>query len=124
MADDCAPKNNLLEAKPLMSLIPLDILRDFLTPAYMEGLQKYWRESWRKGFKTSDMFDAMQRHATQYFYELEDYDQETMDKFCIKKHHLGAILFCVLCMCDTAANHPELDDRKAVINGETGRHEG
>ena len=113
-----APKNIEQEGKPKMSAIPLDLLRDFLLPAYEEGFVKYFRESWRKGFKTSDMFDACQRHLTQYFYEQEDNDQETLEKYGIKKHHLGAVLFCVLCMCDTAKNHPELDDRKSIFNGE------
>ena len=106
-----APKNNEQENKPQMSLIPLDILRDFLEPAYREGLIKYSRESWRGGFKTSVMFDALQRHLTQFFYDGEDYDIEA-ENIGVKKHHLGGALFCLLCMCDTVKNHPEMDDRR------------
>jgi hypothetical protein len=115
---DTAPKNIEQEDKPKMSAIPLDLLRDFLLPAYKEGWVKYYRESWRKGFKISDMMDAHERHMTQFFHELEDYDQETWKKYGIKKHHLGAMLFCIICMCDTIKNHPELDDRRAILNGE------
>lgn len=106
-----APKNTAQEGKPKMSLIPMDILAHFLCPAYEEGLLKYWRESWRAGFPTSEMADAALRHLSAYKDKKEDYDPETFEKYGIKKHHLGAVLFCVLCMCDTFLNHPELDDR-------------
>ena len=112
-----APKNIEQEAKPKMSMIPFDLLRDFLIPAYEEGVIKYYRESWRKGFKISDMFDSLQRHSTQFFHNLEDDDKEALERFNIKKHHLGAMLFAVLCMCDTITNHPELDDREAIMKG-------
>lgn len=105
-----APKNNAEEDKPQMSLIPYDLLREFLEPAYREGLIKYSRESWRGGFKISVMMDALLRHTTQFFFGLEDYDSDA-EKLGVKKHHLGAALFCILCMCDTVKNHPELDDR-------------
>ena len=105
-----APKNIDTEDKPKLSLIPDDILRDFLEPAYREGLKKYSRESWRGGFLISDMFDALKRHMTQFFYDGENLDNDAL-KFGVKKHHLGGALFCIICMCDTIKNHPELDDR-------------
>ena len=111
-----APKNNIEEGKPQMSLIPMDVLRDFLIPAYMEGLQKYSRESWRGGFKISVMEDAARRHMCQFFHDGEDYDQESLERFNIKKHHLGAALFSILCMCQTLRDHPELDDRPIKRN--------
>lgn len=109
-----APKNNIEENKPQMSLIPLDILAEFLVPAYMEGLEKYSRESWRLGFKVTTMMDALQRHLTAFFYDGEDFDTDA-EKFNVKKHHLGGALFSLLCMCDTVANHPELDDRHKKV---------
>jgi hypothetical protein len=118
-----APKNIVEENKAKMSAIPLDLLRDYLLPAYAEGWVKYYRESWRGGFKTSDMFDALQRHSTKYFYELENYDQETWERYKLKKKHLSAMLFCVLCMCDTDKNHPELDDRESIFNGKIKKRE-
>lgn len=102
-----APKNNAQEDKPQMSLIPLDLLREFLEPAYREGVEKYGRESWRAGFNTTVMMDALQRHLTSFFYDGEDTDPDSKTG----KHHLGGALFCILSMCDTVSNHPEMDDR-------------
>jgi len=113
---ETAPKNHEQENKPQMSLIPMDLLRDFLEPAYREGLIKYYRESWRKGFKSTVMMDALQRHLTQWFYEGQEFDPDA-EKLGVKKHHLGGALFCLLCLCDTVSNHPELDDRS--IKNET-----
>lgn len=106
-----APKNNAQEGKPKMHLIPLDLLKEFLVPAYEEGLIKYFEESWRLGFKMSDMMDGLQRHMESFYYQGEDLDQETLDTYGIKKTHLGAALFCILGMCNTLKNYPELDDR-------------
>jgi hypothetical protein len=107
-----APKNIEQENKPKPSLIPLDLLIEFLEPAYREGTIKYYRESWRLGFNTTDMFDAAIRHLEKYFYQKEDYDQETWEKYKIKKHHLAGALFSIICMLDTFKNHPELENRK------------
>lgn len=101
-----APKNNLKENKPQMSLIPLDLLKELLCPAYQEGVQKYIRESWREGFKTSVMMDACLRHLTKFYYEREDYDPEYP-----QKHHLGAAIFCLISMYNSMKNYPEMDDR-------------
>lgn len=106
-----APKNNIVENKPKASTIPIDLIMLFLCPAYEEGFVKYWRESWRKGFNTTTMADSLLHHYSAYIHDKEDYDKESWEKYKIKKHHLGAMLFCVLCMCDTFENHPELDDR-------------
>ena len=103
---DYAPKNNEAENKQQMSLIPLDVIADMLCPAYEEGLEKYHRESWRKGFKQSVMMDACQRHLRKFFYEKEDFDPEYPEK-----HHLGAALFCIISMYNSWKNHNELDDR-------------
>lgn len=110
-----APKNNLIEKKPEVSLIPDDLLEEFLSPAYEEGVLKYWKESWRLGFPTSTMQSALKRHLTAYYYKGEDWDSETLERYNIKKHHLGAALFCILCMLDTYKNHPEKDDRPCKL---------
>ena len=110
-----APKDNVKEGKPQMSLLPMDILSELLVPAYEEGLQKYFRESWRLGFKMNDMMDACQRHLTKFFYEREDLDQETLEKYNIKKHHLGAALFCIISMYNTTQVNPGLDNRPKQI---------
>jgi len=108
---DIAPKNNEKENKPQPSLIPMDLLIEFLEPAYRIGIKKYYRESWRKGFSTTTMFDALQRHLTKFFYEGEEFDRESFDKYGIKCSHLGSALFCILSILNTLKTKPELDDR-------------
>lgn len=63
-----APKNNPQEAKARASLLPMDLLMEYLVPAYEEGIQKYERESWRKGFATSTMIDAALRHIEAFYW--------------------------------------------------------
>jgi len=106
-----APKNHEQEGKAKMRLLPLDLLREYLIPAYEEGLEKYFEESWRLGFNISTMMDGLQRHMEEFYYKGEDLDHETLEKYGIEKTHLGAALFCILCMCQTMKNYPELDDR-------------
>jgi len=114
--DDRAPKNTEHENKPKPSLLPLDICLEFDEPAYQEGLIKYYRESWRKGFPISEMFDATVRHLKQFFYERQDYDPDA-EKLGIKKHHLAAARFCIACMLQTLRDHPEMDDRAELFRG-------
>jgi dATP/dGTP diphosphohydrolase, N-terminal len=106
----CAPKNNREEGKPRPSLLPMDVLINYLCPAYEEGLIKYKRESWRRGFLVSDMFDAADRHLSNFFYEHEDWDPDAW-KLGIKKHHLAGALFSILSILHTLDTRPELDDR-------------
>jgi hypothetical protein len=116
-----APKNNEQEGKHQPSLLPLDLLMELMCPAYLEGTIKYIRESWRHGFKMSVMFDACQRHLEKFFYQYEDYDKETWDKYRIKKHHLGAAMFCIVAMYWTQKiKRKDLDDRPNHIPKLTG----
>ena len=109
-----APKNNLEEDKQQPSLMPLDVLMDLLEPAYREGLIKYRRESWREGFFCSDMFDATMRHLIEFYYNREDLDSDAK-KLNIKKHHLGAAIFSIICMYQSITTRPELDNRPSVV---------
>ena len=110
-----APKNNNTENKAQISLIPLDIIIPMLEPAYREGILKYKRESWRLGFNSSVMYDALMRHLKAWFFDLESYDPETKEKYNIAKHHLGAAMFCLINLYATDINFPELDDRPLHI---------
>ena len=120
-----APKNNTQENKSQVSLIPLDIIIPMLEPAYREGIIKYQRESWRLGFNSTTMYDALMRHLTAWFFKLETNDPEAKERFNIDKHHLGAAMFCLINLYNTEMNLPELDDRplklleayKNAING-------
>jgi len=104
---ETAPKNNVAEGKPKMSLLPLDVLKKYVIPAFEEGLIKYQRESWRKGFKTSVLVDAMIRHLEEFYYQGKDYDLSSPTK----KHHLSGVVFACLALLYSLENYPELDDR-------------
>ena len=107
-----APKNNVKEGKHRMSELPLDLLAEMLCPAYKEGSDgKYYRYSWRKGFLLSIMMDACLRHLDKFFNHNEIYDQQTLEEYGIKKHHLGAAVFCIISMYNDWKNQPENDDR-------------
>lgn len=111
-----APKDHLKEKKLDPSLLPMDVLIKYVVPAYQEGLQKYERESWRRGFHTSTLLAACQRHLAAYTGG-EDYDPEPKEKFDIDKHHLGAAIFCLLSILHSNEHHPELDDRRDIRTG-------
>lgn len=110
-----APKNNNTENKSQISLIPLDLIVPMLEPAYREGIIKYHRESWRLGFNSTVMYDALMRHLTAWFFKLESYDPETKEKYNIDKHHLGAVIFCAINLYATEMNFPMLDDRPTKV---------
>jgi hypothetical protein len=93
-----------------MSLLPLDVLQEFLIPAYMEGLEKYWRDSWRKGFKTSVMIDAALRHIEAFYWGHEDYDPDAAE-LGVMKHHLAGAVFSLLTLMHSLKYYPHLDDR-------------
>lgn len=104
-----APKNTAAEKKQNLDLVPWHLIAMYLPNAYEEGLIKYFKESWKQGFTTSEMFAGAMRHLIAYRVG-EDYDPEAA-KLGIKKHHLAGALFCILCMLDTFTNHKEFDDR-------------
>lgn len=110
-----APKNK--ESKPDISLLPLDQLNDLLIPAYTEGLQEYYRDSWRLGFPISDSYSAAMRHLIKFMFKGEDIDIETLDKYGIKKSHLGAAIFHLICIYNTLKVRPDLDDRIKINEG-------
>ena len=109
---ELAPKNHEQEAKPDASLLPMDLLVKYVCPAYAEGLVKYYRNSWRKGFYVSVMIAAALRHITAFFWGNEDYDPDA-EALGVKKHHLGAAIWCLLAILHTLDTRPELDDREA-----------
>ena len=96
-----------------MTLLPFDVLRKWIIPAYEEGLIKYYRESWRNGFNVSDLMEAALRHIEEFFYKHEDYDPEA-EKLGVKKHHLAGATFSLLACLHTLEHYPELDDRKMI----------
>jgi len=107
---DTAPKNNVQEGKPRPSLLPMDVMIKHVCPAYSEGVLKYERESWRKGFLVSNMIDAAYRHISAFYHGGEDYDPDA-EKHGVKKHHLAGAIFSLLSILHTMDTRPELDDR-------------
>ena len=103
-----APKNNIQEGKPRLSLLPLDVLGKYLVPAYEEGVKKYQRESWRGGFHVSVMVDAALRHIEEFFWQGKDVDQDSQTG----KHHLAGAIFCLVSILHTLDTRPDLDDRR------------
>jgi len=98
-----APKNNLQDKKAPMSLLPMDLFRKYLLPAYEEGLIKYEKESWRDGFYTSTMIDAALRHIELFYWQGEDFDKESVTG----KHHLSGAIFSLFSILQTLEQKPE-----------------
>ena len=104
-----APKET--DGKPRADLIPMDLLIKYLSPAYEYGIFKHHIHSWRKGFKTSDMIGACQRHLAKWAWLGEDFEDEALERANIKMHHIASSIFALLCVLDSIENHPELIDR-------------
>lgn len=113
---DLAPKNGKAEGKPRASLIPMDVLIKYLVPAYEEGLIKYDRESWRKGFLISDVIDSAIRHIDDFWYRGNDLDEGAL-KLGIEKHPLAGAIFSLISALHTLEHRPELDDRFCQATG-------
>jgi len=120
MKDDVAPKD-IIEKSDL-STIPLDLLDELLDPTYAEGLFKYYKESWRKGFPISVLYSALRRHLNQFFFEREDFDKETFEKYGIQKTHLGAIIFCCISMYNSLKLNKGFDDRPYIKKKRENKH--
>lgn len=113
-----APKDAKKDGKPTVSLLPQDILMEYVVAAYEEGLIKYERESWRRGFVVSELIDAERRHVKAFFERCEDYDLETERDYGIKKHHIAGAIFSLLSILHTLKYHPHLDDRRDPATGD------
>lgn len=114
---ELAPKMARLYKKPQMSLLPMDVLQKFVLPAYEEGIIKYKRESWRRGFMVSELVDAAQRHIESFFYSCEDFDPDSFKENGVVKHHLAGAIFSLISILHTLENHPDLDDRRTPESG-------
>jgi len=85
------------------SLLPMEALKE-VAEHYGVGAQKYEKHNMRRGYEWSKSFDALMRHATQ-FWAGEDRDEETGSK------HLAAVVFHALTLMEFMETHPEYDDR-------------
>jgi len=85
------------------SLLPVDELWE-VARLYHAGASKYEDHNWRLGYDWSLSYDALMRHATQ-FWNGESADEETG---C---HHLASVIFHALALMYFEKEHSELDDR-------------
>ncbi|ASR83335.1 hypothetical protein SEA_CATERPILLAR_38 [Arthrobacter phage Caterpillar] len=89
------------------SFIPARALA-WVARMYGRGAQKYHetpdQPNWRKGYEWSKSYDALQRHANQ-FWAGEDIDEET------QLPHMAAVCFHALALLTFMEEHPEFDDR-------------
>lgn len=85
------------------SLLPMEALTE-VANHYGVGATKYEDHNMRRGYEWSKSYDALMRHATQ-FWAGEDRDEETGSK------HLSAVVFHALTLMEFMETHPEFDDR-------------
>jgi hypothetical protein len=93
------------------SLIPVSALRA-LARHYAVGAAKYDDHNWRRGYKWSLSYDAVQRHLNQFW------DGERMDEETGSHHAICAAWHCIcLFVFDTFHRHHRFDDRYDEVNG-------
>ena len=91
-----APKDDVKDHKPDLSLLPMDVLGTELLKAYEEGVIKYARDSWRMGFDFSQMVAGARRHIDAFWEFGEDLDPDAVRISGIDKHHLAGAIFCLV----------------------------
>jgi len=105
-----APKNNVEENKPDYSELPFRVLAED-TRAYTYGSQvKYYRNSWKEGFSTSNLIRATLSHVIAYYEYGEKHDKEALEAGH-KVHHLSMARFNLACIIDGEIRGKGLDDR-------------
>jgi hypothetical protein len=96
------------------SLIPTRALA-WVARMYGRGAEKYHETpddpNWRKGYEWSKSYDALMRHATQ-FWGGEDIDDE------MQLPHMAAVAFHALTLLTFMEEHPEFDDRYKKLTSE------
>ncbi|QFP95433.1 hypothetical protein SEA_MAKAI_41 [Arthrobacter phage Makai] len=89
------------------SLIPVGALAT-VAQLYGKGAEKYAAHNWRKGYEWSKSYDALQRHASE-FWKGVDLDPET------GLPHLAAVVFHSLTLMTFMQEHPDFDDRYSTL---------
>jgi hypothetical protein len=96
-----APKEDAGKTK--WSLLPMKALEQ-VVKVFEFGCSKYARDSWRKGFAYSDIYDAALRHLTDWW-EGEDIEDES------KLYTISHAAWNVLILVHLVLFFPENDDR-------------
>lgn len=85
------------------NLIPVGALEE-LAKLYGFGATKYAPRNWEKGYELSLSYDALQRHANQWW-NGEDTDSET------QLSHMASVAWHAFTLYTLLQTHPEMDDR-------------
>lgn len=99
------------QAKPKMGLISTRFLKG-LAQVLTFGAHKYAVHNWRKGLATSRLYDALQRHLTDWN-DGQDLDPES------GLSHLYHASCCLMFLAETVEVRPDLDDRYKPHGPET-----
>ena len=93
-------------------LIPVEALAK-VAQLYGKGAEKYAEHNWRKGYEWSKSYQALQRHANE-FWKGVDLDPE------MGLPHLAAVIFHSLTLMTFMEEHPQFDNRfkKAMSQSE------
>jgi hypothetical protein len=113
-----APKNNVRDNKIDLSLVPFAVVGEEMAQAYLEGVKKYTRESWRAGFAFSDMVAAIHRHLNGFWEKGEDYDPEAVEIGVYKTHIAGIMFSCTCLLYMLREGMTEFDNRPLKANEE------
>lgn len=92
------------------SLIPVEFL-ETLSRVYSKGLKKYQRDNWRRGYRWSLSYDALQRHLMA-FWKGEDLDEDGEPHLAHAAWHCATLIVFM-------KEQREKDDRwKAALDGD------
>lgn len=82
---------------------------DVVARKYGAGADKYGDPyQWRKGYAWSESFDALMRHAAQFWEGADDDDEDGID-------HMASVAFHALSLIYFRSEYPELDDRPNTV---------
>ncbi|WP_164911569.1 dATP/dGTP diphosphohydrolase domain-containing protein [Mycobacteroides franklinii] len=94
-----------------MSLLPVRELLE-VAELYGKGAKKYSDHNWAKGYEWSKSYDAMNRHAMEFWagHEADDGEGGT------GLPHLTCVVFHALSLLYFSKHHRQFDDRLSTIS--------
>jgi len=101
-----APKNDAIEQKPRLELLPMDLL-GLVADTYDYGTSKYYHNSHRQGFPTNRMISAALRHISNWNDEGQEFDLDAYERTGKKVHHIAMAIFNLLSVLEAIKYHPD-----------------
>lgn len=92
-----------------MSYLPVPEVKEILN-LYHQGAKKYAKHNWSRGFDWSLSYDALQRHAMD-FWDGESHHEVVPGDPSTRCHHLASVVFHAIALMYFEREHPGLDDR-------------